>query len=386
MKKILLLSIASAITAFSASAQDQISLSTTSKAPTVIPETTNPLTGGKVTATGDTLYFATLSEMLIDTNLNNINADFATPFDSGKFYGINKYGFTGCAELFRYVNINVDAVKDTTYKVIGFVSWWHGHCGTSSTINVNMNIWDRGTNKDQLPGHGGKAYLYGTPNNSKASQTVSAGTLVAPSITNKKPTVTYLTTPISGVNYDIYAGFTVAYTWGSTGTDTFGVRSTDHYFQPTFSVESSTKDTLVNAYNVVQFANVWRSPLLNLFSSYNIAIGEMSFFPIIQRECGNCFPSSVAGFTNQNLTFYGSYPNPAVNSTNIKFGLNQSADVTVTILDNTGRIINTITKNGLSKGENTIAVETANLPAGNYVYTLQASNGGHVASQFTVVK
>ncbi|MGN6477718.1 MAG: T9SS type A sorting domain-containing protein, partial [Flavipsychrobacter sp.] len=362
-----------------------ISLSTTSEH-SFIPETSNPLTGGKVTATGDTLYFATLSQMLIDTNLNNINADFATPFDSGKFFGINKYGFTGCAELFSYAYINSDATKDTTYKVIGFVSWWHGHCGTSSAININLNIWNRGTNKDQLPGFGGKGYIYGTPNTSKASVTVTAGTLVAPSISNNKPQITYLASPLSGVNYDIYAGFTTSYTWGSTGTDTFGLRSTDLRFTPTYTVESSTKDTLINAYNVVQSSNVWKSPRWNLFSNIQIAIGEISLFPIIQRECGNCFPSSVAGFTNQNLTFYGSYPNPAVNSTNIKFGLNQSADVTVTILDNTGRTINTITKNGLSKGENTIAIETANLPAGNYVYTLQASNGGHVASQFTVVK
>lgn len=385
MKKLLLLTIASAITAFNASAQDRISLSTTNEH-SFIPEASNPLTGGKVTATGDTLYFATLPDMLIKDSLRSWIWDASAPIDSGKVLGINKYNFTGFAELFKYSFINSDATKDTTYRILGFLSWWHGRCGTSSSININMNVWDRGTNKDQLAGHGGKAYLYGTPNNSKASVTVTAGAVVAPSITNNAPSITYLSTPLTGINYDIYAGFTMAYTWGSTGTDTFGIKSTNRYWLPSSTVESSTKDTLVTAFQLIQYPNIWRSALLNLFSNGGIASGDISFVPIIKRECGNCFPTSVAGITNQNLTFYGSYPNPAVNSTNIKFGLNESADVTVTILDNTGRTINTITKNGLSKGENTITVETANLPAGNYVYTLLSSNGGQVASQFTVVK
>lgn len=382
MKKIFLLSIASAMTALSASAQEFMTVQQKNSLP-VSPTTTNPLSGGKVTATGDTLYFLNNPQKAVDSLMLNLVGDrtLTPPLDSGYFFGISPSLVTGVAEGYRYGAINKDATPDTTYRIIGIVSRWSGHCATSNSTNINFTIWDKNTTKTAISGLT-KAYVYGYPNNSKASKTVTAGTVVAASITNKNSQVTYLTSPLTGINYDVYVGYTMAsYTWGSTGTDTFGLKATRGMLNPHIDVESSTKDTLVFADGMFQISGTWKANYWQGGAAVDAVI-----YPIIQRECGNCFPSSVSGITNRGLTFIGNYPNPAVNSTNIQFGLDENADVKIDVMDNSGRLINTITKSNLSKGNNIVTIETTNLPAGNYVYLIEASNGGHFASQFTVAK
>ncbi len=66
------------------------------------------------------------------------------------------------------------------------------------------------------------------------------------------------------------------------------------------------------------------------------------------------------------------YPNPVVNSANIKIYLNESSDVHVMIFDMNGRIVQSVNKNNMKKGENSIQVNVSDLKKGTYIVKLVA--------------
>ena len=66
------------------------------------------------------------------------------------------------------------------------------------------------------------------------------------------------------------------------------------------------------------------------------------------------------------------YPNPVVNSANIKIYLNESSDAQVTIFDMNGRIVQSVNKSNMKKGENSIRVNVADLNKGTYIVKLVA--------------
>jgi hypothetical protein len=55
-------------------------------------------------------------------------------------------------------------------------------------------------------------------------------------------------------------------------------------------------------------------------------------------------------------------------------------------VDATGKTINTINKIGLTTGEHTVNIETADFAAGNYIYMIRTSEGDVMASKFAVIK
>ena len=105
-------------------------------------------------------------------------------------------------------------------------------------------------------------------------------------------------------------------------------------------------------------------------------------FPIVKVGT----PVSVKGITRNNLTFFGNYPNPATDMTNIKFSLVNSTSVTVTIMDMAGHTVNIINKANLAAGENTITVNTSSLPSGDYLYIVHTASGDGIASKMTIAK
>ncbi|RLD62008.1 MAG: hypothetical protein DRJ05_01320 [Bacteroidetes bacterium] len=66
------------------------------------------------------------------------------------------------------------------------------------------------------------------------------------------------------------------------------------------------------------------------------------------------------------------YPNPVVHSANIKINLNESSDVEIRIFDMNGRIVQSVNKNDMQKGENSIQVNVSDLKKGTYVVRLIA--------------
>jgi hypothetical protein len=73
------------------------------------------------------------------------------------------------------------------------------------------------------------------------------------------------------------------------------------------------------------------------------------------------------------------YPNPFQDQTSIPFKLNQDAEVSVCIIDWTGKKTETLFEGKLERGEHTFLFERNNYPPGIYVYSLQIGN--HIVSK-----
>ena len=331
----------------------------------------------RVTGLSDTLYFG--SSYQFSGPYSNIALDRVAPLDSGFLYGMNAAGYKGFAQLYRYANIDLATPQDTTYNILGLLARFNGTKSATSTKSAVFTVWKRDTNKYPVTNRP-KVYVYGEP----LAATVATKTVPFSAINLGASTVSYFATPITGINYDVYCGYTIAYNFSTSAGDSIGLASTQTAGTNIYSIEAGTGDTLLNARNLIQTsAGVWRSIV------YDFTIGnggDQVIYPIIKLSCTACHPSAVNGLTKNGLTFFGNYPNPAVANTNIRFGLKSKADVTIQVLDISGRALRTIRQTGLANGEHIINVETASLPAGNYVYTIETSEGDVMASQMTVAK
>jgi hypothetical protein len=69
-----------------------------------------------------------------------------------------------------------------------------------------------------------------------------------------------------------------------------------------------------------------------------------------------------------------SYPNPAVNNVTVDFEILETSDVTLNILDMSGRIVKTVELGSKTQGAYNINVSTENLESGMYFYMLEAGN------------
>ena len=79
------------------------------------------------------------------------------------------------------------------------------------------------------------------------------------------------------------------------------------------------------------------------------------------------------------------YPNPVVNSANIKVYLNESSDVHIQIIDMSGRLMQSLNRNDLQKGDNTIGLNVSDLDKGTYIVKMVAGNVVGT-SKFVIVK
>lgn len=381
MKKILLLSLSAAIS-YCSFAQDAPVMSVNSSingADLIMPTTpVTPITE-KTTALGDTLPFATQSQAQ-GPQWSNINRDYATPFDSGALYGINATGYTGFAQHYN-LKFDQGGTVDSSIQIVGVVSRWFGRVQTSSTKKVDITVWSRNTSKVAVTGRN-KFYVYGLPNTALKTQSFDAKTLVAASLSGNSAVAAYFTSPLTGVNSSVYVGYTMSYTWAGAANDTFGLRSAQASQSNTYTLESGSGDTLVTANVVTQDGGTWKSNVYTL----NASGGDMVIFPLIRLDCPTCWKNGIGGVEASNLTFHGAYPNPATNFANVAFSLKERADVTVTLMDATGKAISSTVRKDMIVGKNEVRIETSNLAAGNYIVTIENSKGGGVASQLVIAK
>ena len=330
--------------------------------------------------TGLSNPFTLLTDSMAGGSFRALRADFAAPIDSGYFYGTNAYGYKGFAYLY---NLTADATgnNDTSITVLGFISRWVGRIQPNSTKTVTFSVWGRGTDKTLRAGHT-RYYLYGKPSTLLASQNVKDTTLR----TNGNFTYTPLATPLANQNSSVYVGYTVQYNWSSMAADTFGLGCTAAGYPATdynyYNIVSG--DTLLDVNNMIQNSNgAWFSPV---YEGNSGGIGDMVIAPVVSLSCPTCAPTSVNGVRANNLTFFGNYPNPANNATNIRFSLDKAATVSVSLLDNTGRLVNVVNAGQLNNGEHIVSLDLNNVAAGTYIYVLETSTDGRIASQLTVTK
>ncbi len=328
----------------------------------------------KSTGATDSFLYTSLAyySQVFDTSTTS-RIDQVLPADSGYWFGTNIFQNKAYAEQFSF-----DYLPDTTLRVLGFRAIFGGHLTGTAAKNVVFNVWS----KSAQSAAGTKKFNEGLPGTSLKSLTLP---IKAIGIGNGVDTFKnyFFATPLNGLNKDFFMGYELpTYTWpGSLGGDTLGIRSSRGGYGFGTSSYLNGTDTIHANKNVARnAAGTW----FDMYWNYGLN-RNMSIVPIVQWVSNN-IPNSVSGLTRNNLTFFGNYPNPAVNSTNIRFSVKQATDVKIEISDLQGKVVSVAAYPKLAAGEHRIPVSVAGLAAGNYVYMIQTGEGDAIAAQMTVIK
>ncbi len=370
MKKTLLLTIAALIT-LSSYAQYNIQRNTNKSAIEFgayknLNEQSNQMYAAKSTAVGDTFSISHFSSGDTSTVYSFLN-------DSGFVVGMNAFEDQGFAE--RY---DVDPV-DSTIKVLGVVALFSGSFMPSTTQTVSFHVWSEGAKSGAFRPTIFNSGLPSTSLTSGSRSITQLGIGLGSDPDTAKAHV--FATPTGYLTDNFFVGYTISYTWAGTAGDTIGLYTNkDNDRDEVGYTVVSASDTTLNNLNVTQGSdNVWRDNGSGLYGLFN----NLYIFPIVKIGAGT---GSVHGITRKDFTFYGNYPNPANNSTNVKIALAHTSDVTIEIMDLTGKHVSTINKENLTAGEHSIPVNTSDFASGEYIYSVRTSSGAGIASKFVVIK
>jgi len=317
--------------------------------------------------------------------------------DSGYLTGTDVWNDIAFAE-----NYTING-EDSSLVVIGVVSLFHGTVSASSTKTITFDVWS------ETPYVSRTTFEYsGLPDNCMDSLIVPITQLGIGATTDTLKTFLF---PGSGdtvgagsdVNFvgnSFFVGYTINYIYGLLDGDTLGLASTMNGVRsastlPVYTITTNIDtvyyasgtgysldtviDTIVNVQNVTEFSDFsWHDNYTDNDSLFN----DLAIYPVVVITGGS---TSIKGITHKDLTFFGNYPNPASDYTNIKFSLLQNADVTIQIMDMKGGVISTINNANLSAGEHIVPVNISSLPSGNYLYFVHTSTGDGIASKMTVI-
>ncbi|HXS38055.1 MAG TPA: T9SS type A sorting domain-containing protein [Flavipsychrobacter sp.] len=339
-------------------------------------------TTGIITVKDSVFYPKDAYQFVPDSILHFYVIDRALPIDSGFLFGTNALlnGTTttllGAAEAYSF-NHTVDA-NDTSWTVIGVIGIWFGTVDSTSTHSLTYKIWSIDTNITPSPITGLDS-LIGIPDQTLDSVNVN---FTALNVNTGNYGVGWFATPISNLQTGIWAGYELTTPWSSLSGDTIVLGATSQRALGTTDKNTVFHRSAVDSAILVRGAYEMNSTWYDY--SYDLGFnGYLAIAPVVDITAN---PESVKGIQNNNLTFFGNYPNPATTSTNIKFSLKNSADVTVYVSDMTGRLLKTVEQPGLSSGNHIITLNTFDLAAGNYIYMVRTSQGGAMACKLTVIK
>ena len=87
------------------------------------------------------------------------------------------------------------------------------------------------------------------------------------------------------------------------------------------------------------------------------------------------FINTISTEVPNNYSLYQNYPNPFNPTTNIRFAIPSTSNVTINVYNVTGQLIETILKNEtVSAGVKEVKFDASRLSSGIYFYTIQANN------------
>jgi hypothetical protein len=326
-----------------------------------------PNTAAKTTGLGDTLG-------LTHFGSGDTTTIYSFVHDTGFVLGTNVFGDKGFAERYDF------ASTDSTLKVIGVVALFGGTITPASTKTVTLNVWSQAA---KTVSYRPTIFDNGLPGSVLTSRIVPITQLgIGLADTAADTTKAFVfASPTAFLTDSFFVGYTINYTWAALAGDTIGLYSNqDNERNDPVFFPYSTSDTTINNVNVTQSADgAWHD---NAVDGYGL-LNNLSIFPIVIVGPGTV---GVPAVTRKDFTFYGNYPNPATNNTNVKFALAATADVTLSVMDMSGRMISTISEKNLTAGAHEISVNTSALPAGEYIYAIQTNNGGGIASKMVVTR
>ncbi len=309
-------------------------------------------TAAKTTGVGDTIALTHIG------SLDTLTI-YSASGDSGYVAGTDAFGDKGFAERYDF------KASDSTLKVIGVIALFGGKISPISIKTVTFNVWSQGAKSVSFRP---TIFNNGLPASSLTSRSVPITQLGISMVdTANDTTKSFLfATPTAFLTDSFFVGYTINYTWAAMAGDTLGLYSNQdgERTEPGYFA-ISTSDTTINNVNVTQYAdNSWHDNNIENFGIFN----NLFIFPIVIVGPGTS--TAVSGITRNDFTFYGNYPNPASDATNVKIALAHSADVTIDIMDVTGKAIKTVTSKNLSVGEHLISVISP--PANTYTSCTQA--------------
>jgi hypothetical protein len=338
----------------------------------------------------DTLYSG-FKNSQYDTAASLIAISFPAG-SHGSVAGVNDQGRSKFAQLYTMFN------KPYGWTITGCISNWVGRTQVSSSRSLTIKVWKVDSSNAVKNDVNTIDSVTGFPGAELGNKSVSFSTL-SPTV-NPTPTtpiyhplhtVTTFTTGIP-VNRPFFLGYEMpsGYVWGSSMLgDTLHLATTAQATGGVFTVLNNARQ---NYYAHIVAGPPKDTCFLSVncyydgtgrWQDYNWKDGvlmTLEIVPIVTQWSDN-----VQGITRNNLTFFGNYPNPAVNTTNIKFSLVNSSDVSIEIMDINGRGISVINQPNMGAGDHVIPVSTANLASGVYIYMIKAGADAF-ASQMTVTK
>lgn len=241
--------------------------------------------------------------------------------------------------------------------------------GSGTTTTTQASVYDGTLNT--LTG----ATLLGTSNAVPMSAYASA--MTATTVAQGYVSYSFTTAVSVAANANFYVSATLP-SIGGSDKDTIAVLTT------TVGCSSNSADSLSwvqTTYQVPGFGNqVQWAPIKRLFGTTNNV--DLMIFPVIDISGTTSINNYVS---HGGLKLYAASPNPTNSIININFSLDKSSKVDVDIYDITGKVVKTISNNGLAAGNNSIAVDASTLEAGSYLYSINA-NGNKMFSKFVVTK
>lgn len=321
----------------------------------------------KETMPGDTVYMAHIA-----------STDTITLYYSGTsngfVHGMDSYGDKGFAERYDF------SCADSTVKVIGVIARFGGTVTPNSSKSVIFHVWLPEAKSASI-----RPTLFnsGMPGSFIASKSYPFSVLGVSSVDTEmdaeKAFMFNAATELISTSF--FVGYTVNYTWSNGMLDTIGLYSNKdgERTAPSYTVVSAS-DTTINNVSVTQYSDgSWHD---NAVDNYEIR-ANLYIFPIVVVGPSVTAASSIS---RNGFSFYGTYPNPANNTTNVKIALAKSSDVTIQIMDMNGSTIRSIKTGILPAGENTLPVATTDLASGDYIFFVRTGDGNGIASKVSVVK
>lgn len=95
--------------------------------------------------------------------------------------------------------------------------------------------------------------------------------------------------------------------------------------------------------------------------------------------------SEIDSENPQDFELYQNYPNPFNPTTVISFQLEKPSEITLTVFDTIGRVVETLFDGSKSTGKHSIAFDAKSLPSGLYYYTLSV-NGFETSQKMILLK
>ncbi len=323
----------------------------------------------KTTAVGDTVWLSNIS-----------SGDTLTMYSypaGGYVTGPNSYSDMGFAE--RYT------VDSGSVAVVGVITHFGGTVNPASTHSVNLKVWSHSI---PVPVTGSLAYR-DFPSAGLDTVTVPVTQLGIGPVTDTVKSF-FFARPADTLQAAFFVGYDIAYNYPTLNGDTIGLYSTvdgnrsGNPYDIVMNVgtgenNDTTYDTLINVQNATLWSdNVWHDNFTQNDTLYN----NLAIYPIV--VLGKA--TGIGSITRNSLIFFGNFPNPANDVTNIKYSLKKQTDVTIIVTDMQGRTLYKQSLAGQASGEHLVPLSVSRLSPGNYVYSIITSGGDAVAGRLTVAR